>query len=55
MADKPLSELEEHEPELEEMSDYEKPLSSSKRNWILLAFMIAIAIYFLYALLMGSF
>jgi hypothetical protein len=55
MAEKPVSELDEHEPELDDMSDYEKPLSAGKRNWILLAFLIAIAIYFLYAIMMGSF
>ncbi|UFS63632.1 hypothetical protein WCX49_05655 [Sulfurimonas sp. HSL-1656] len=55
MADKPLSELDEREPELDESSDYEKPLSSNKRTWILSAFAIAIIVYLLYNILMSSF
>lgn len=56
MADKKIeSELDEREPELEEASDYEKPLSSNKRNWIVLAFAIAIAVYLLYEIVMVSF
>jgi len=49
------SELDEREPELDESSDYDKPLSSKKRNWIILAFAIALAVYFLYTALMSSF
>ena len=49
------SELDEREPELDESSDYKKPLSPKKRNWILIAFVVALAVYFLYAILMASF
>jgi len=54
MAEKPLSELNEREPELDESSDYDKPLSSSKRNWILAAFAVAIIVYLLYTVLLSS-
>jgi hypothetical protein len=54
MADKIESELDEREPELDESSDYEKPLSQKKRNWILIAFAVALAVYFLYAVVMGG-
>jgi len=49
------SELDEREPELDESTDYEKPLTPKKRNWIVIAFAIAIAVYFLYAILMSAF
>jgi len=49
------SELDEREPELDESTDYAKPLSSKKRNWILIAFAVALAVYFLYAILMSAF
>jgi len=51
----PMSELDEREPELEESSDYERPLSSKKRNWILIAFALAIIAYLMYAMMMASF
>lgn len=54
MPEEKQSELDEHEPELEDMSDYDKPLSTKKRNWIILAFAIAIAVYLLYSVLMSS-
>lgn len=54
MAEKIESELDEREPELEESSDYDKPLSSSKRKWILIAFGIAVAVYFLYVGVMSA-
>jgi len=54
MAEKIESELDEREPELDESSDYDKPLSSNKRKWIFLAFGIAIVAYFLYTGLMSS-
>ena len=49
------SELDEREPELDESSDYDKPLEPKKRNWILIAFILAIAVYFLYAISMSLF
>lgn len=54
MAEKIESELDEREPELDESSDYDKPLASNKRKWIFLAFAIAIVAYFLYAGLLSS-
>ncbi len=41
------------EPNLEEMDDYKKPLSRSKAKTILFAFAIALAVYVVYALIMG--
>ena len=43
------------EPNLEEMDDYKKPLSSKKIKLIIIAFAIALAVYAVYALLMGGF
>ena len=43
------------EPNLEDMSDYKKPLSKSKTKTIIIAFAILIAIYAVYALVMGGF
>jgi hypothetical protein len=37
------------EPNLEEMSDYKKPLSKSKTKMIIIAFVIVLAVYALYA------
>lgn len=42
------------EPNLDEISDYKKPLGKSKTKTIILAFAIAIAIYAVYALVMGG-
>lgn len=55
MPDKIESELDEREPELDESTDYNKDLSPKKRNWILIAFIAALAVYFLYAILMSAF
>lgn len=41
------------EPNLEDMSDYDKPLSKSKKKTIVIAFAILLAIYVLYALAMS--
>jgi hypothetical protein len=41
------------EPNLEEMSDYKKPLSKSKTKTIIIAFVIALVVYAVYALVMG--
>lgn len=54
MPEDKMSELDEHEPELEEMSDYDKPLSKSKKQWIFIAFLIALIVYLLYSILMSS-
>ena len=43
------------EPNLDEIDDYEKPLPKKKTNFILIAFGIAIVVYFLYILLMMAF
>jgi hypothetical protein len=40
------------EPSLRDMDDYNKPLKPGKLKWILIAFGIALAIYFGYTLLM---
>ena len=48
------SELDEREPELDESSDYDKPLSSNKRTWIMIAFGIAVGVYILYTFLMTA-
>jgi len=45
--------LNEQEPSLEEMSDYEKPLGRKKTNTIVVAFAIAIAVYLVYAIIMS--
>jgi hypothetical protein len=42
------------EPSMNDMDDYNKPLSKKKRNIIIGAFAILIAIYAIYALTMGS-
>lgn len=49
-----MTELDEKEPNLEQMSDYEKPLSKKKTRIIILAFALALAVYFAYAILMGG-
>lgn len=41
------------EPNLEEMSDYKKPLGKNKTKTIIIAFAIVLAIYALYALVMS--
>jgi hypothetical protein len=41
------------EPNLEEMSDYKKPLGKSKMKAIVIAFAIAIAVYIAYAIVMS--
>lgn len=41
------------EPNLEEMSDYKKPLGKSKTKTIIIAFAIVLTVYALYALLMS--
>jgi capsular polysaccharide biosynthesis protein len=43
------------EPNLEELDDYNKPLKPNKMKWIVIAFVIAIAVYAGYVLLMESF
>ena len=43
------------EPNLDDIDDYEKPLPKKKTNIILIAFGIAIVVYFLYVLLMLAF
>lgn len=56
MPDKKIeSELDEREPELDESSDYEKPLSRNKMSWIVSAFALAVIVYLLYNILMSSF
>ncbi len=42
------------EPNLEEMSDYKKPLGKSKTKTIIIAFAIVLVIYAVYALVMGG-
>lgn len=42
------------EPNLEDMDDYEKPLSKSKTKTIVFAFAIVLAIYVAYALIMNG-
>lgn len=42
------------EPNLEEMDDYKKPLSKSKTKTIIIAFVIVLAIYAVYAVVMGG-
>lgn len=42
------------EPTMNDMDDYNKPLSHKKRNIIIGAFAILIAIYAVYALTMSS-
>ncbi|WP_345975940.1 hypothetical protein [Sulfurimonas sp. HSL3-7] len=42
------------EPNLEDMSDYKKPLGKNKTKIIIIAFAIVIAIYIIYALVMGA-
>lgn len=49
------SELDEREPELDEASDYDHPLSSDKRNWIIMAFGVTLIAYMLYNVTMGGF
>ncbi len=41
------------EPNLEEMSDYKKPLGKNKTKTIIIAFAIVLAVYALYALIMS--
>ena len=41
------------EPNLEDMSDYNKPLSKDKKKTIIIAFAALLAIYVVYALVMG--
>ncbi len=43
------------EPNLEEMDDYKKPLSNKKIKLIVAAFAIALAVYAVYAVVMGGF
>ncbi len=43
------------EPNLEEMSDYKKPLGKNKLKLIIIAFAIVLAVYAVYALVMGGF
>jgi len=43
------------EPSLKDMDDYNRPLKRDKIRWILIAFLIAIAIYVIYAFLMESY
>jgi flagellar basal body-associated protein FliL len=40
------------EPNLEEMSDYKKPLSKKKTKTIIIAFLLVLAIYAAYAVIM---
>ena len=54
MSEEVKSELDEREPELEEASDYDKPLSSKKRNWIIVAFAIAIIVYLVYSIMLSA-
>jgi hypothetical protein len=42
------------EPNLDDISDYNKPLGKSKTKTIILAFAIVIVIYAVYALVMGA-
>lgn len=42
------------EPNLEDMSDYDKPLSKNKTKVIIIAFAVLLAIYVVYALAMGG-
>ena len=42
------------EPNLEEMDDYKKPLSKSKTKTIIIAFAVVLAIYAVYALVIGG-
>lgn len=42
------------EPNLEDMSDYKKPLGKSKTKTIIIAFGIVIAIYAIYAVVMSA-
>lgn len=42
------------EPNLEEMDDYKKPLSKSKTKTIIIAFAVVLAIFAVYALVMGG-
>lgn len=41
------------EPNLNDMDDYAKPLSKSKKKTILIAFAVALAVYAVYAVIMG--
>lgn len=43
------------EPNFEDMDDYKKPLSEKKIKLIVLAFAIALAVYAIYAVVMGGF
>lgn len=42
------------EPNLEDISDYKKPLGKSKTKTIIIAFAIVIAIYVIYAVVMSA-
>ena len=42
------------EPNLEEMDDYKKPLSKSKTKTIIIAFAVVLAIFAVYALVIGG-
>lgn len=42
------------EPNLEDMSDYDKPLSKSKTKAIIIFFAVLIAIYAVYTIAMGG-
>lgn len=42
------------EPNLEDMSDYKKPLGKSKSKTIIIAFAVVIALYVIYALVMSA-
>lgn len=42
------------EPNLDDMDDYKKPLDRSKKKTLIIVFAIAIAIYALYTLVMGT-
>lgn len=41
------------EPNLEDMSDYKKPLGKSKTKTIIIAFAVVIALYLIYAVAMS--
>jgi len=41
------------EPNLEEMSDYKKPLGKNKTKTIIIAFVIVLVIYAVYAVVMS--
>ncbi len=41
------------EPNLEDMSDYKKPLGKSKTKTIIIAFAVVIAFYLIYAVAMS--